>query len=316
MNKRPKSTSSQYPFTLNQLRYLVAIGRYENMRAAAAKLHVAQPTLSAALREMEREIGVELFTRTSQNRLRITQLGKSILAEAERLLKQADRFEDSMHGLSQTMFGDLTIGVFSPIAPFWAPDLLKEYMLRYPGVKITFVDGNQETLQPMVLDGDCDALIIYDFDLDPRIHTVPLTQIEPYVLTPNTPQYEVLPNEVFLSQLEGEPYILLDLPNTRDYYLRIFEWSGTVPEIAYRVDSYESVRSFVGAGLGYTVLHQGQQYFHTSMGEAVISHSMAGHPPLLPIVCAATKSGFASRQVQAFLRVARDIFGGSQDSKL
>jgi DNA-binding transcriptional LysR family regulator len=78
-------------FTLVQLRYFTVVARTENMRAAPLELNVTQSTLSAAIHQLEREVGVELFHRRSSRRLRLTAEGRRLMAGARTLLEDADQ---------------------------------------------------------------------------------------------------------------------------------------------------------------------------------------------------------------------------------
>lgn len=78
-------------FTLVQLRYFTAVARHENMRAAALDLNVTQSTLSAAIHQLEREVGAELFQRLSSRGLRLTAEGRRLLIGAKTVLEDADQ---------------------------------------------------------------------------------------------------------------------------------------------------------------------------------------------------------------------------------
>lgn len=296
------------PFTLVQMQYFTEIARRENMTAAAEKLCVTQPTLSSAIKQLEKSLGAKLFMRTEQNRLRLTASGRALLVDAELLMRVAVQVEEHALNKDGELAGELVVGVFSPIAPFQIPKILKEFGRLHPKVTLNFVDGNQSTLQRMVLDGTCDVAIMYRLDLDPRVKAAVLDRVSPYVLLPEKHPMAGDEREIRLEALRDEPYIMLDLPHTREHYLSVFAWAGVEPTIRYRVDSFESVRSFVGFDHGYTILHQGRDLSHTYSGGRVVSRGIYGGPPQLEIVLVAMSEVLQTRRVKAFSRIARSVF--------
>lgn len=295
-------------FTLVQIHYFTEIARLGNMTAAAERLRVTQPTLSAAIKQLESSLGAKLFVRTGQNRLQLTAAGRSVFFEAKRLMRLADHVAEQASGADGEITGELVVGMFSPIAPFRAPKILKEFSQLHPGVSLSFVDGNLSVLQRLLLDGTCDVAVMYRLDLDPRIVTAVLDRVSPYVLLPAHHRLAQQPGEVRIQDLSDEPYIMLDLPHTREHYLGLFGWAGIEPDIPFRLDSFESVRSFVGAGHGYTILHQGWGLRHTYSGGEVVARRIQGGPPQLEIVLGAMSETMQTQRAQAFSRVARTIF--------
>lgn len=295
-------------FTLIQLIYFAEVGRLENMTLAAEKLGITQPTLSGAIRQLETNLGVSLFMLTQQRRIRLTPAGRTLLNEIPPFLQQATHLNEKARDLRNEMTGELAIGVYSPIAPYRVPRILREFSERHPEVAIRFIDGNLATLQELLLDGSCDFAIMYNLGLDPRLQTTTLDRYSPYILLPHGHR---LADEdgppITLERLKGEPFILLDLPHAQEHYLSLFALSGVTPNVRYSADSYETVRSFVGSGLGYTILHQGQGQANTSTG-AVTSRRIAGNPPKLEVVMAQSPDAGHTRRGRAFAQIAKTAF--------
>ncbi len=84
-----------------------------------------------------------------------------------------------------------------------------------------------------------------------------------------------------LADLSEEPLVLLDLPHSRDYFRSLVAATGTAPDVRYRTQSYETVRSLVAQGLGYSVLNQRPATSHTYSGAEVAELRLRdGGPPL------------------------------------
>ena len=306
-----------FVFTLTQLTYFAAVARSESMTAAAESLNVTQPTLSAAIRQLEASLGIRLFVRTHQRRMRLSVAGRQFLLEIDPLLVVAERVNDTAQDLDQNVSGELVVGVYSPLSPFRVAQILKLFTIRYPEVRIKFVDGNLASLQRMILEGECDFTITYALDLDARIQRTVLDRVTPYILLPEGhPLAGPVGGAISLESLQGEPFILLDLPHAQDYYLGLFEHASVVPNVRYRADYFETVRSFVGAGLGYTILHQGMNYKTTYEGGRVTSRTISNRLPALEIVLAHAPESTSTKRVRAFELTARSVFGLGLDEVL
>ncbi|SJN09361.1 Hydrogen peroxide-inducible genes activator [Leucobacter sp. 7(1)] len=304
-------STKPHAFTLVQIQYFLAVAKVESMTLAAEILSVTQPTLSSAMKQLERALGAKLFVRTEQNRLRLTGVGRALMGDAEQLTRAAELVAENVESTQRDLTGELVVGVFSPMAPFRIPRILQEFGQLHPRVTLSFVDGNQSTLQRMLLDGRCDVVIMYRLDLDRRIQTTVLDRISPYALLPANHRLAVERGEIHMRELQDEPYVMLDLPHTREYYLGLFEWAGIAPNIRYRLDSFESVRSFVGAEHGYTILHQGFGLTHTYSGGTVEARRIQGGPPRLEIVLGAMEGTLQTRRARAFSRIARSVFAAN-----
>ena len=109
---------------LRTIRYFVAIAEAGSVTAAAAALHLSQPSMSRQVRDLERQLGIELFTRT-EGRLRLSAAGRDFLPVAQRLLAQADALADTARAIAAGRLQALTIAapgttLTDVVAPFLA----------------------------------------------------------------------------------------------------------------------------------------------------------------------------------------------------
>lgn len=268
-------------FTLIQLRYFMEVARLENMRAAAAALNVTQSTLSAAVNQLENDLNVTLFRRMASRGLRLTDDGRRLLAGARALLEEAELLHAEVSGAAGQPSGQLRVGIFAPIAPFIAPLLLKGFAQAHPGITLSFLEGSQQELLEHLRRGDCEIALMYDLGVGAGFSMRPVERIGAHVILPADHPLADPHVPVHLEQLRDEPFVLLDQEHSREYFLRLFSTLGLQPNTRYLVTGYETVRSYVAMGLGYSILNRRRADAMTYTGLPVVQVPIAD--PVQPI---------------------------------
>lgn len=244
-------------FTLTQLRYFTVVAELESMTRAAARLLVTQSAVSTAMAELERTLGAQLFLRNRSTGLKLTPTGRKFALDSKGFLDHADSLFESAYGSAKSLTGELTVGVFSPLASFRLPAILRAFESSHPGVAVTFLEADLATLQIALREGRCDLALMYGHGLDGGFFRQVLERVPPHVIVPaDHPAAGSPGQEIALTELAGEPLILLDLPHSREYYESLFAIAGLTPNIRHRFSGYETVRSFVAGGHGYALLNQ------------------------------------------------------------
>lgn len=144
--------------TFTQLKYFQTICQYNNITRASAKLHISQPSLSNAVRELEHEFGVSLFNRRSRG-LELTPEGRYLLTEAEKILDQAEQLSEHMKQLGGAKH-TLTLGLPAMSGSLVFADLLQALYTRSPGIHVQVIESGSLSNRQKVLDGTLDAAII------------------------------------------------------------------------------------------------------------------------------------------------------------
>ena len=295
------------PFTLVQLRYFEAVARLEHMTAAAAELNVTQSTLSSAIGQLERDFGLPLFTRLPRRGLRITAAGRALRARTAAFLEEAELLSRAVQESADGLRGDLVVGIYAPLAPFRAPTLLKHFEAQYPEVTLTFLEGDQGTLQEALITGRCEIALMYDLGVGEQFGREVIQRVPPHVIVPELHPFASA-GEVSLRDFEHEPFILLDLPHTRDYYLGLFRQLSLSPHIRHVSWGYETVRSFVGLGHGYSVLNQWVEQGPTYAAGSVVPLRLTDDLPPTEVSLVHLAGVSQTKKARAFARVCRALF--------
>ncbi|WP_077001098.1 LysR family transcriptional regulator [Variovorax sp. KK3] len=125
--------------TIRHLRAAVAVGAHASFRRAAEAVHVSQPALSLAISELERELGVTLFDRTSRQ-VSTTELGASFLQGAVRVLGDFDRLVQEVGDVAKSRRGRVMVTCVSSVAGRVMPLAIRRCAQRYPEVEVSMQD--------------------------------------------------------------------------------------------------------------------------------------------------------------------------------
>lgn len=145
--------------TLVQLRYVVAVDNLRHFAGAADYCHVTQPTLSMQLFKLEQELGVKLFDRSKQPVIP-TEGGKAVIAQARKILAEADAMQnivDERHGMHT---GELKVGIIPTLAPYLLPLFVQSFTQKYPRVKLAVHEMTTESIITRLREGRLDAAIL------------------------------------------------------------------------------------------------------------------------------------------------------------
>ncbi|MEU7045561.1 LysR family transcriptional regulator [Streptomyces varsoviensis] len=292
-------------FTLVQLRYFLAAAELGSMTAAAQRINVSQSAVSTAVTHLERELGVQLLIRRHAKGLELTAAGERFQHELRGFLTHADELAESARSLGSELVGDLAVGCFQTFAPFYLPRLLRGFADRHPAVRVDVHEGDTPAVQGLLRTGQCELGLLYDLELDADIEHEVLAMAPPYALVHEGHRLAGS-RRVRLADLGGEPMVLLDLPVSRDYFQSVAAKSGVRPKISHRTTNYETVRSMVAAGYGWSLLNQRPAHDGTYGGSRVVCLPLADQLPALPVVLAKLRGVRLTGRAQAFAATCRE----------
>jgi DNA-binding transcriptional LysR family regulator len=144
---------------LRQLRYLVTVADEGSFTRAAQRLHVAQPGVSAQIKELERELGEALLDRSGRA-VRPTEAGAAVLPYARAALEAADGARQAVSELTGLIRGHVTVGTVASVATIDLPGLLGGFSERHPGVRISLWEGTSDQLLARLRAGRLDLAVV------------------------------------------------------------------------------------------------------------------------------------------------------------
>ena len=145
---------------LQQLRYLVAITRNNlNISAAADALYTSQPGISKQIRQLEDELGVELFERSGKHLASLTPIGHQIIERAEAVLQEIQNIKVLAEEYSDDKRGLLSIATTHTQARYKLPPVIEQFRQHYPDVTLQIHQGSPDQIAELVSSGAADFAI-------------------------------------------------------------------------------------------------------------------------------------------------------------
>ncbi|HVB94751.1 MAG TPA: LysR substrate-binding domain-containing protein [Acidimicrobiales bacterium] len=238
---------------LHQLEYFVAVAEDRHFTRAAERLHVAQPSVSAQIRQLERILGTRLFHR-APGKVTLTDAGELLLPLARRALADVAELVDGVSELDSLRRGRVAIGATPSLSTTLLPAALGRFRHRYPGVALTVTEQGSERLVAGLESGELDvALAILPLH-QPRLESVSLAVEELVVVT--SPDHPLAARRrIEVADLRQVPLVMFrEGYDLRAMTLRVCRRSGFEPVVALEGGEMGGVLALVGAGLGAAIV--------------------------------------------------------------
>jgi LysR family hydrogen peroxide-inducible transcriptional activator len=239
--------------SIKQLKYLCAVAEHRHFSKAAAACHVTQSTLSAAIQELEAQLGVKVFERNKKTVL-ITALGEKLLSQARIVLGDVEDFVGLARAHEAPLSSDLRLGVIPTIGPFLLPPILSDLRKRFDKLKLYLKEEMSAQLVQQLQQGQLDLIVLaFPYPL-PDMETVSLFKDEFLLCLPPGHQLEKI-QQVKQQQLRGESLLLLEEGHClRDHALEACKLETADTDLVYQGTSLHTLVQMVANGLGLTLL--------------------------------------------------------------
>ncbi|RXZ79542.1 LysR family transcriptional regulator [Paenibacillaceae bacterium] len=239
---------------LQQLKYFVEVANYLHFGRAAESLHASQQTVSHQIAQLEGELGVQLFKRTTR-KVELTFAGEAMLEEVKLVFMHLQRGIDEATRAEGGRRGRLVIGYFGIMLYSILPGAVRLYRERYPEVEIVLQELASHQLEQKVQQGDIDiGFSVYLNDRHSELSMNWLTfSTESIVIA--LPKHHHLSGHkgLYLSDLAKESFVLLnrnDSPLLFDFFVLSCRQVGFSPNIVQTAASDQALIGLVAAGVG------------------------------------------------------------------
>ena len=292
---------------LRHLRYFITLAEELHFGRAAERLHIAQPPLSQQIRQLEAELGFQLFYRTKRT-VQLTEAGKVFFFESQQIFQQLNQAIEKGRQLDRGEIGQITLGFVGSAAYNVLPEILRSFRSALPGV----------TLQLHELTTDQQLQWLQEGRIDVGLSRPPIAEEafawevifeEPFLLALPTRHKLAEQAHISLRELAGEPFILFprsQAPGLYDQIISLCQQADFSPKVSQEAIQMQTIVSLVAAEMGVAIVPASLQnlqrtgVIYKAMEEIASSSACSA-------IAILWRKGNISATTQRFLEIARLI---------
>lgn len=236
---------------IKQLRAVSAVGAHRSFSGAARALSTVQSNISAHVARLERELGVTLIERETNE---LTPEGQVVAARTQRIETELEALASDLAALRDEVVGQVRVGMIGTTARWLVPLLLDHLSVAHPGIHVTLLDGTTSVLLPRVVEGDLDLAVVSESSHDPAVSMVSLFD-EDLVLVVGVAHPLAGRSRVSVVDLDGWE-VILDVPGSRFRALLDARCAAAGVELLPKaeIEGLRLIASLAFSGFGAAVL--------------------------------------------------------------
>jgi DNA-binding transcriptional LysR family regulator len=299
------------PLSVKQVRYFIATADKGQISLAAIELNVSQSAVTAAVKQLEEDLGVTLFRRQSS--------GVSLTAEGARFLQHARNIMAAVNAATRApltedtaLTGTVRIGVSYTVAGYFLPRHYTRFCRNYPRIRAELHEHPREALEEGLQEGSLDLAVMLVSNLQDRkkiAHETLLRSRRRLWLPVEHPLLQA--ETVSLADVAREPYVMLTVDEAGHTATRYWKPTGLKPDTVFRTSSVEAVRSMVADGMGITILSDMVYRPWSLEGQRIEQRSLAEEIPTMDVGIAWNRARAQSAATRTFRDFLSLSFGGA-----
>jgi DNA-binding transcriptional LysR family regulator len=289
-----------------QIEAFVQVATHNSFSRAAEVLQLTQPSITARIQALERELGEEMFERGGRG-VKLTDAGRVFLPYVEHILQALQEGRDAVEEVRNVQLGSLRLGAAITITTYVLPGILHRFCQQFAGVDVVIRTGRSEQVLNMLLADEVQVGIIRALSA-PEVETIPLYDDE--IVLVAYPEHQFARNgSATIGEAAREPIVLFDRGSS--YYGMIhdlFRKAAVIPNVAMELDSLEATKRMVEQGLGVALVPLVTVERELSQGTLVRVNLSDVQPIKRPISLVYRKNRKRSRTAQAFVDMMADAY--------
>ena len=239
---------------LRHLVYFKALAEELSYTKAAEKLHISQPPLSRQITELENELGVELFHRSTRG-VSITPAGRYLEQEAAKILARVDVVKERVTKVELGKTRLIRIGFVASAMYSFLPEIIGSYRATFPKLTFDLIELATDDQVKALLSGRIDIGFVRSWIIDEGVSFHPVTEDKFVIIYSPSLDIQDSPNKI--SDFKSLPFIAFSkktAPNIAEFTSRICSREGFTPKTVFTVGQVDSIIRLVAAGLGWAII--------------------------------------------------------------
>ncbi|KKO52387.1 LysR family transcriptional regulator [Paenibacillus sp. DMB20] len=283
---------------IKQLYYFVTVSDQLSYSKAAQKLHISQPSLSNAIKNLEREVGSPLLERSTR-KIELTDAGKVLYQKSVLLLSQMNILKKEMEEVKLTGSGELIIGMIESVR-HWVPKVIREYQNRFPSIHIKLIEVlSRKAVIDSLRKYHTHFIITNQSICEEDIESLPLYE-ERLVLVMHRDHPLFRQESITFQELEREPFIIsMEGFQTREDILQAFRLEQASPNIKFEIERFETALTLVRENLGIAIIPE--NYLFEPQDAAIVRKSIDSPALKRTVYLTYMKNRYLAPAVQSFL---------------
>lgn len=297
---------------LKEMNYLITVAEFGNISKAAEHLFVAQPSLSRCIHRIEKDLGAELFKRTSEG-LKLTFAGERFIEKANDILKTYKSIEIEFSKINDMKAGHLVIGTATHLGSYVLPTILAEFKNNFPNIEISIVEGVSTDIEEDLLKGNIDVAILHTPVKSAGLIQKVIVEEKFLLAVPpgdalNQFAYQIEPNKNTYLDLEltrDYPFILThSSQRTRQVTSQILKNAGFEPKVAFVTKSIQTASRLVRNNMGVALIPQSYCEFFSPEYAPNYYYIDEKYDPTWQLIAAYSEVIPVSRSVEEMIKIA------------
>ncbi len=227
-----------------------------NLTEVSAALHTSQPGVSRQIRELEDELGVEIFVRAGKRLTGLTPPGVQLLPIVERLLQDAENLKRAGRDFQSEETGQLSIAATHSQARYALPQVVKDFRDKFPKVSLHLHQGSPKQVAQMLISGEADIGVATEALADyAALVTLPCYRWTHSVVVPQGHPLQLQQQPITLAQLAQYPIITYESGYTgRSHIDNAFASENLHPDVVLSAMDADVIKTYVELGMGVGIV--------------------------------------------------------------
>jgi DNA-binding transcriptional LysR family regulator len=269
--------------SLRQVRYFVATADSGQVSQAAIEVNVSQSAITAAIKQLEHDLGVSLFRRHNSG-VSLTAEGTRFLQHARNILAVVNAAEHAPLTEEKEIKGTVRLGVTYTVAGYFLPRHYARFKRSFPRIVVDIYELSRTAIEGGLKDGSLDLAVMLVSNMHDRHHLSYETLFRSRRRLWLPVEHPLLQAEtIALEDVAPLPYVMLTVDEASRTAQRYWQPTGLKPNIVFNTSSVEAVRSMVADGIGITILSDMVYRPWSLEGQRIELRSVAADIPTMDV---------------------------------